>query len=376
MRARYRSPMPAGTQLTCRSESLPSSLPAPSRNTTTRSTAIEAAAHQLSFRFLLNHQSYPLAAPLPTANFNQPTIFDNYKAAAVDTWSLSNSLVNDLRLSYSHSLGSEATPTAYADFPIDLAGRHGRTAVRRERSSDDNLQDTYQVFDMQTKLVGRHTLKYGVEWRHYICAGFFLSRSTGNYFYSSTDLFIHDLAPDQQGLRGSGEPIFLSTQSAFYTFLQDDFKVNNRLTLNLGLRYEFTNNPLSASTQEQNAVANVPGVIEFKNPGTAKLDFEPRIGFAWDPTGQRQNAVRGGFGIGYSPAPNNFDELAFPPQLQTEFTFGSVCLGLAIRLPGVTPARTSSRPAHSRPRTPWRPEQRTPARSPGLYPRYESTHAL
>ena len=73
----------------------------------------------------------------------------------------------------------------------------------------------------------------------------------------------------------------------------------------------------------------MPGVIEFKNPATAKLDFEPRIGFAWDPTGRGKTAVRGGFGIGYSPAPNNFDELAFPPQLQTEFTFGSVCLGLA-----------------------------------------------
>ena len=289
---------------------------------------LKAGAHQLSFRFLFNHQAYPIVAALPTPDFNQPTTFDNYKAAAVDTWSISNSLVNDLRLSYSHSLGVTATPAAFADYPLIQIADLG-TLSWGANDPQRNLQDTSHILDMQTKLVGRHTLKYGVEWRHYIAPSFFLPRSTGNYFYSSTDTFIHDLVPDLQGLRGSGDPIFVSTQSAFYTFLQDDFKVNNRLTLNLGLRYEFTNNPLSSSTQSMNSIADVPGVIEFKNPATAKLDFEPRVGFAWDPTGRGKTAIRGGFGIGYSPAPNNFAELALPPQLQTEFTFGSVCLGLA-----------------------------------------------
>ena len=134
--------------------------------------------------------------------------------------------------------------------------------------------------------------------------------------------------PDQQALRGSGEPTFKSTQSAFYTFVQDDFKVNSRFTLNLGLRYEFTNNPVSANTQSMNAVASVPGVIEFHNPATAKLDFEPRVGFAWDPTGSGKTSIRGGFGIGYTPAPNNFAELSYPPQLQTELNIPSACNGL------------------------------------------------
>ncbi len=283
--------------------------------------------HQISGRFLYNHQAYITAAPLPTANFNQSSSFVNYKISAVDTWSINNSLVNDLRIGFSHGLGSTATPAQYAAYPtIALADLQGLQFGANDPQR--NLQDTYQILDNQTKLFGRHTLKYGAEFRHYIAPSFFLSRSTGNYFYSSTDLFIHDGVPDQQALRGSGEPTFKSTQSAFYTFVQDDFKVNSRFTLNLGLRYEFTNNPVSANTQSMNAVASVPGVIEFHNPATAKLDFEPRVGFAWDPSGSGKTSIRGGFGIGYTPAPNNFAELSYPPQLQTELNIPSACNGL------------------------------------------------
>lgn len=283
--------------------------------------------HQIGGRFLFNHQAYITTAPLPTANFNQSSTFLNYKISVVDTWSITNSLVNDLRVGFSHGLGSTTTPAQYAAYPViqlaDLQSlQFGANDPQR------NLQDTYQILDNQTKLFGRHTLKYGAEFRHYIAPSFFLSRSTGNYFYSSTDLFIHDGVPDQQALRGSGEPTFKSTQSAVYAFVQDDFKVNSRFTLNLGLRYEFTNNPVSANTQSLNAVSSVPGVIEFREPATAKLDFEPRVGFAWDPTGNGKTSIRGGFGIGYTPAPNNFAELSYPPQLQTELNIPSTCNGL------------------------------------------------
>ena len=288
----------------------------------------KAGKHQLSGRFLYNHQSLIFAGPIVTDNYNLPGSFVNYKAAAIDTWSISNTLVNDLRASYSHSLQAFATPAAYASNPTifiaELSGlQFGAGDPQR------NLQNVYQLLDTQTKLLGRHTLKYGVEGRHYIAPTFFLPRSTGNYFYSSLQGFINDEIPDIQAIRGAGDPIYKETQSAFAAFVQDDIKVNSRLTLNVGLRYEFTNNPADANTQALNAISSVPGVIDFHKPKTAKLDFEPRLGFAWDPTGAGKTSVRGGIGVGYSPAVNNFDQLAFPPQVQTALNIGSACNGLA-----------------------------------------------
>ena len=283
--------------------------------------------HLISARYLYNHQAYFSAGPIITSNFDLATTYANYKGALVDTWSISNSLVNDLRASYSHSLQTLAGPAPFNTYPTifiaELGLQWGASDPQR------NLQDTYQLLDTQTKLIGRHTLKYGVEGRHYIANSFYLPRSTGNYFYSTFETFVNDNVPDIQGLRGAGNPIFNMGQSAVYAFFQDDMKVNNRLTVNFGLRYEFTNNPADSSKQAENAVANVPGVIDFHSPTEAKLDFEPRIGFAWDPTGLGRTSVRGGFGIGYSPAINNFAQLAQPPQIQSGLNIGSVCGGLS-----------------------------------------------
>ncbi len=66
----------------------------------------------------------------------------------------------------------------------------------------------------------------------------------------------------------------------------------------LGLRYEFTQVPLSAaSLQSINSIASVPGLITFGTPTTQKKNFMPRLGFAWDPTGAGTTSVRGGFAM-------------------------------------------------------------------------------
>ncbi|ABF42840.1 hypothetical protein Acid345_3840 [Candidatus Koribacter versatilis Ellin345] len=287
---------------------------------------LKEGRHELSARFLFNKQDIITAGAISTPEYNLPTTLTNYKAALIDTWSISNTLVNDLRISYSHSLQSLAVPEPFSNNPlIFLADMNGITFGANDPQRI--LQDVYQVIDTQTKIFGRHTLKYGGEYRHYIAPAFFLQRSNGNYFYLSTQTFINDGVPEIQMLRGAGDPVFPETQSAVGAFLQDDFKVSNRLTLNLGLRYEFTNNPSGAERQAKNAISNVPGVIDFHAPNTAKLDFEPRIGFAWDPTGTGKTSVRGGIGLGYSPPVNNFNQNAQPPQVQTVLNLGTACFG-------------------------------------------------
>jgi outer membrane receptor protein involved in Fe transport len=89
-------------------------------------------------------------------------------------------------------------------------------------------------------------------------------------------------------------------QTIFGLYVQDDWKIAPRLTLNLGLRYQMSTVPTAVNNQLVNLrVPTSPtpflGSPLFSNP-TLK-NFEPRLGFAWDPFGTGNTAVRGAFGM-------------------------------------------------------------------------------
>lgn len=284
-----------------------------------------AGKHQLGFRYLFNHQGtiQPVQTPIPA--FNQNVKLDNRKIAVTDTWTINNRIVNDLRLSYATYFQGFLNPCSVCppDVTIgDMAGQQNGPG-----DSQTQKQITYQIVDNVTYSVGKHTLKFGIEGRHYLYPQFFLPRSNGDYQYDTLATFINDGVPEQVGntLRNAGTGSFNGLQSATFAFAQDDFKVTPRLTLNIGLRYEYWTNPAGSSTQTANAISNVPGLITFGNPKTDKNNFAPRIGFAYDPTGSGKWAVRGGFGVAYDVKFQNFSSITLPPQLQSELNEPSAC---------------------------------------------------
>ena len=188
-------------------------------------------------------------------------------------------------------------------------------------------QNTYSIVDNLSWAHGKHTFKFGGQYMHFIYPQFFLPRSNGDNWYSTMETLVNDLLPDVPGrtLRNAGSGFFLGTQSAMYGFVQDDVKVTPRLTLNLGLRYEYWTNPVGDRTQALNAISSVPGVVTFGIPKTDKNNIAPRVGFAWDPTGSGKTAVRAGFGVYYDVKFQNFASITLPPQLQSELDPNSAC---------------------------------------------------
>jgi len=211
-------------------------------------------------------------------------------------------------------------PTEFANFPNAKVDVLGLNIGPEGNSPQSYVQNNYQVLNNISIVKGAHTIKFGPEYRRWIAPSDFLPRSRGEWDYADLQTFINDQIPNgfNGALRGAGTGLFNGNQHAIYGFLQDDWKVMPRLTLNLGLRYEWTSNPADVKKQTLNAISTLPGVYEFREPTTDTNNLMPRVGFAWDTTGSGKWAVRGGFGVSFDVTPQNFPLLQLPPQLQTE----------------------------------------------------------
>lgn len=281
--------------------------------------------HQIGFRFLFNQANFIAPVNSTQAQFNQDQPVRSRKISVNDTWTLNNRMVNDLRLQYSYY--SLALVNPCTNCPPDVTILELGTTPVGPGDNQHQKQNSYQVKDSLSWVLGKHTLKFGAEYTHYIYPQFFLPRSNGDYWYNRVQDLVNDNLASVPGrtLRGAGNGSFLGTESLFGGYFQDDLKLTPRLTLNLGLRYEYWTNPLGSETQALNAVSNVPGVITFGKPKADTNNFAPRIGFAYDPWGTGKTSFRGGFGISYGWKFQNFAAITLPPQIQSEMDPASAC---------------------------------------------------
>ena len=193
---------------------------------------------------------------------------------------------------------------------------------------------TYSLADNFTWVRGAHTLKFGSEFRFVYEDGFnaFSSRDSltfnayNNFGAESiadvTDPTIQNMGWmlvgladtelqsqyfNKTGIRtATDNRKFRQREYGFYA--QDSWKFRSNLTLNFGLRYQFNGVPYEASGNLSNLYvpANGPAPFTFQlaGPGSGRLlynndfsNFEPRIGFAWDPFKNGATSVRGAYGI-------------------------------------------------------------------------------
>jgi len=174
-------------------------------------------------------------------------------------------------------------------------------------------QWTYTFKDVATKVLGRHTIKFGGEVTrlYYLqaCEGCALP---GYGFYNIWD-FLND-APHSESANvdpATGTPTPQrqdQRENIWGLFVQDDYKLRSNLTVNLGLRWSYFG-PLYST--ENNIYRAVPGagsafltglsIVKENGWGAQKNNFSPDLGFAWSPTMfQSKVVVRGGFGINYN----------------------------------------------------------------------------
>ena len=140
------------------------------------------------------------------------------------------------------------------------------------------IQNLYQLTDNVSYVKGRHTFAIGFDGRKYISPQGFTQRARGDYEWNNLTEFLHDLAPTNFGERSTGNQTYYGDQTALYGYVNDTWHATPKLTLNAGLRYEFTAVPVGERAQSLNSLASVPGLINFAKPQPAYKSFAPRLG--------------------------------------------------------------------------------------------------
>lgn len=165
-------------------------------------------------------------------------------------------------------------------------------------------EDRFLLVDNYSVTVRNHQLKFGAETNYLRDVENALFYAKGEYFYSTINDWAQDLTPTVgDPLAGKHWNAFLQSYGPLLTraivrdyngYVQDQWQLGHKLTLNIGLRYEFnrfTQPPLNP---------DYPATGVLNEPAT---NFAPRVGFAYSMNGGN-TVVRGGYGISYARLPS------------------------------------------------------------------------
>jgi hypothetical protein len=297
------------------------------------------------YAFSQSYQIFPFGSPggygtgsrLPQFAQTSPTRVQVVSVSLLS--SLSPSKINEVRFGYSRyrtsfsSLDADFDPSSVGlnfgtgklglpEFDFTNIENLGATgfSVPRGRTSQ-----TFQILDNFTWLKGRHTFKFGGEFRRAAISNFNDNLERGIFEFTagvglSTDPVVDALANFYTG--GSQDTTDCCTSvsvdtgntqrttynNGFSFFAQDDYRMSSKFTLNYGLRWEYFG-PLS---EKNNLLSNLGQDGNLAMVGTDGLnglykrdlhDFGPRLGFAWQVA--KNTVVRAGYGIYYDYVPQD-----------------------------------------------------------------------
>ncbi|HEY6509607.1 MAG TPA: TonB-dependent receptor, partial [Vicinamibacterales bacterium] len=208
------------------------------------------------------------------------------------------------------------------------------------------LDTSYVLVDTFTRATGRHSMKVGGEYRHFINDNF--AEGTGVFNFPSVEAFMAGTANAFNTTLGERRSVI--DQRAMGLFVQDHITMGSTVTLELGMRYEWHVTP----TERDNRfvvfdAASASLVRVGVDPGVDRIyqqnnrNFEPRVGVAWSPSGDGRTVVRAAYGRAVDePGTTTVRDTAGNPPFAAPLTAaGSIPLGSAIgttRRAGLAPS--------------------------------------
>lgn len=254
------------------------------------------------------------------------------------TYTISNHLVNEFRFNYSYlflifggggSGGKGNVPhpdqidAALTNLNLGFTAANGASIVGIGPATNlpqGRKVNSYQFNDNVSLTLGNHQFKTGIDFRKLTNIAPFLPFINGQFTFGDTTQLANN---NPQALQVALGPATLSyNEFDHFYYFQDDWRIRPNLTLNLGVRYENTGQPINLLNQISSARENdakqafwrqdlplearvVPQVATDSN------NFAPRLGFVYSPHregwlgrffGKDKTTIRGGYGIAYDPA--------------------------------------------------------------------------
>lgn len=240
------------------------------------------------------------------------------------TSTVSPSILNEARFQYSRDLEQQVAQPAAPNEPKTANGFSPSVAIGnggftfgkpnfldRAAYPDERRQ---QYADTVTVNRGRHTIKFGGDFNNVSDLLDNLFQNAGAYSYNNIADFLSDYSfPTTGGCfvgatttrtkcytafnQGFGPTAFKFSTRDYNLFIQDDYRLTPRVTLNAGLRYELQTFPKP----------QIPNPLEARTAvfPSDKNNFGPRVGFAIDATGDGKTSIRAGYGLYYGRVINS-----------------------------------------------------------------------